>query len=101
MKTPAPGATPQVARSADTAAEAEQVQIDLLRAAPVAARLRLAVSLSETVIGAARRALERSSPHLSKRDLDVKFVALHYRGELAAGLEQELTRRDRKPGPGA
>ena len=44
------------ARPADTDADAERVQVDLLRAAPVARRLHLALSLSSTVIGAARLA---------------------------------------------
>ncbi len=39
------------ARSADTDPEAEGVQLDLLRRATVTRRVRLALSLSQTVIG--------------------------------------------------
>jgi hypothetical protein len=85
------------ARPADTSVEAERVQIELLRAAPVARRLQLALSLSATVIGAARRALERSRPNASRRELDVRFVELHYGSDLAAAVQQDLVRRERLP----
>ena len=81
-------------RSADTTADAERVQVALLRAAPVARRLHLAFSLSATVIGAARRALARAHPLTSTRERDLRFVRLHYGVEVAEGLRVELDRRD-------
>jgi hypothetical protein len=81
-------------RPADTDADAERVQVNLLRAAPVARRLALALSLSATVIGAARRAIARSYPHASPRELDLRFVEVHYGAEMAAGLRADLERRD-------
>lgn len=80
-------------RPADTSAEAERIQIELLRAAPVSRRLHLAWSLSATVIDAARRALARQHPHLSQPELDTRFVELHYGRELAAELSRHLARR--------
>ena len=94
-----PGAIP--ARPADTAPDAERVQVALFRAASVARRLHLAFGLSATVIGAARRALARSRPHASIRELDLWFVELHYGGGLAEGLRAELDRRDNAHRPGA
>ena len=88
---------PVAARPADTAIDAERVQVALLRAAPVARRLHLAMGLSATVIGAARRALARAQPHASPRDLDLRFVALHYGAETAAGLQADLDRREITP----
>ena len=85
---------PIPARSADTTPEAERVQVALFRAAPVARRLHLAFSLSATVIGAARRALARSQPHASTRELALRFVELHYGPDVAEGLGAELARRD-------
>ncbi|OFW17637.1 MAG: hypothetical protein A3H97_13475 [Acidobacteria bacterium RIFCSPLOWO2_02_FULL_65_29] len=87
-----PGAIP--ARSADTTLDAERVQVALLRAAPVARRLHVALALSATVIGAARRALARAHPHASVRELDLRFVELHYGADTAAGLRSDLDRRD-------
>ena len=89
------------ARPADTTLDAERVQVALLRAAPVARRLHLALALSATVIGAARRALARAQPHASARELDLRFVELHYGTETAEGLRAELDRRDTAHRPGA
>jgi len=80
---------------ADTTADAERVQIGLLRAASVPRRLHLALSLTATVIGAARRALERTHSDLSARELDLLFVNVHYDPDLAAALRADLERRDR------
>lgn len=86
-------------RSADTSEEAERVQVGLLRAAPVARRLRLAFGLSATVIGVARRALARSRPGASERELDLLFVELQYGADLASGLRADLARRDAARSP--
>jgi hypothetical protein len=87
------------ARSIDTAPDADRVQIELLRGASVARRLRLALSLSATVMGLARRALARAQPRVSARELDVRFVELHHGADLAAGLRADLERRRRASQP--
>ena len=87
-----PGAIP--ARSADTSLDAERVQVALLRAAPIARRLHVAMAMSATVIGAARRALARAQPDASARELDLRFVELHYGADVAAGLRADLDRRE-------
>jgi len=79
-------------RPADTTADAEHFQVNLLRATPVSRRLRLAWSLSATVIGIARDALARKNPHLSQQELDLIFVALHYGAPLTAQLRRHLAR---------
>ena len=89
------------ARPADTTPDAERVQVALLRAAPVGRRLHLALALSATVIGAARRGLLRSEPQASTREIDLRFVELHYGAAVAEDLRAELNRRDTasRPGP--
>ena len=89
------------ARPADTTPDAERVQVALFRAAPVARRLHVAFALSATIIGAARRALARSQPHASTRELDLRFVALHYGPDVAERLRADLDRRDSAHRPGA
>ena len=89
------------ARSTDTSLDAERVQVALLRAAPVARRLHVALAPSATVIGVARRALARAQPLASARELDLRFVELHYGANLAADLRADLDRRDATPPPGA
>ncbi|MGH9348976.1 MAG: hypothetical protein ACRD26_17095 [Vicinamibacterales bacterium] len=73
------------------------MQIALLRAAPVSRRPHLALSLSASVIGAARQALARSSPEASARELDLRFIEPHHGRELAAALRQYLERPDSPP----
>jgi hypothetical protein len=82
-------------QSEDTDPKAELKQIELLRSAAVARRTALAFSLSETVIGMARRAIQRANPQLSPREVLIRFVALHYDPELAARLNRDLQERSR------
>ncbi len=80
-------------QSEDTDPKAELKQIELLRGATVARRTALAFSLSETVIGLARRAIRRANPQLSPQEALVRFVALHYDPELAGRLNMDLQQR--------
>ncbi len=81
-------------RSPDTTADVEAVQVGLLRAASVGRRLRLACGLTDVVRRAARRAIGQAHPEFSARDVDVRFVELHYGTDIAAGLRADLARRD-------
>jgi len=82
-------------RSADTDADAERVQLDLLRAASPARRAGLAISLTATAIALSRRALQRQSPDASEEEIGVRFVELNYGRELAAELAAYLRERQR------
>ena len=83
-------------RSGDTEPDADRVQVELLRTASVTRRLRLALSVTATVIGAARCGIAAAHPHASRRDLDLKFVEVHYGADLASALRADLERRDRE-----
>ena len=85
-------------RSDDTSADAERIQVELFRAAPVARRLRIALNLSATVISAARRGLARANPDASQREQDLRFVEVHYGSDLAAALRADLNKRGNAPG---
>jgi len=87
------------ARSVDTAPDVERVQVALLREASVARRLHVALSLSATIIGMAKRALKRARPNASARALDLWFVELHYGADLAADLRAELESREKTTRP--
>jgi hypothetical protein len=82
-------------RPGDTTAEAERVQIELLRAATASGRLQLAWSLSATAIDAARRGLARRFPAASRATLGLKFVEIHYGPAVAEAVREELARRAR------
>jgi hypothetical protein len=79
----------------DTDPEAARVQLDLLRRAPVGARLRLAFSLSRTVIDLSRRGLARRHPGDSPEEVALRFAAVHYGPGLAEELRCHL--RSRRP----
>lgn len=79
-------------RSADTDVEAEHVQIALLRRFSPAQRAELALSLTDTVIDAARRGLIREHPHASKEEIDALFVEIHYGKALADGFRSALAK---------
>ena len=81
-------------RPVDTTPEAERVQVELLRAAPVGRRLHIALSLSATILSAAKGALARIESHQSGRELDLRFVEVHYGRDLASALRRDLDRRD-------
>jgi hypothetical protein len=72
---------------------ADRKQIELLRAAGPARRAQLAMSLSSEVIDLARRGIAAAHPHLSPRELDLKFVEIHYGADLAAKVRRDLDRR--------
>jgi hypothetical protein len=80
-------------RPSDTDADAENVQVALLRAMPIERRLAMALRLSADVISNARRALARAWPEASPEELTLRFVEPHYGADLAAGLRSDLRRR--------
>jgi hypothetical protein len=77
----------------DTDPEAEAVQLSLLRAASPARRLRLALSLSRTVMSLSRDALARADPGASPEAIGLRFVELNYGAELAEALRADLRAR--------
>jgi len=74
----------------DTSPEAEKVQIELLREATNAQRLALALSMTDLAIRLARRAIARANPGLTRRELDLKFVEIHYGNDLAERVREYL-----------
>jgi hypothetical protein len=72
----------------DTAPEAEKVQIELLRKAGTAKRFNITLSLSQTVIDLARRALKRANPHLNEFELKILFLSNCYGRELAEKVKK-------------
>lgn len=77
----------------DTDPETERVQLELLRRATPAQRIRLALSLSRTVMSLSRGGLARSLPDASPEDRGLRFVALHYGADLADELRIALASR--------
>jgi hypothetical protein len=82
-----------ISQSPDTAPEAEKVQIELIRKSSTSRRISIVRSLSQTVIYLSRRAIKRTKPSLSERELDIAFVANQYGQELAERLRSYLERK--------
>jgi len=74
----------------DTDPEAARVQMDLLRRASPARRLRLALSLSESVLSLSRAGIAHRLPGASPREIGLEFVRLHYGEELADEVRRHL-----------
>ena len=81
-----------MSQSPDTAPQAERVQIELIRESSVCKRVSKVRSLSQTTIYLSRRAIQRTKPSLSKREVDLAFVANHYGEKLAECLRLYMER---------
>ncbi len=82
-------------QSADTELQAEAVQLELLRKATVARRAAIAISLSETVVKLACRAIRRQNSNLTDQEVLLRFVAVHYGSELAGRVRVALEQRSK------
>lgn len=69
------GVRPQ---SRDTSADAEQVQIDLLRQAGSSRRLQMTFDLCDSTRAMSLRAIARANPQLSEREVKLRYVRLCY-----------------------
>jgi hypothetical protein len=74
----------------DTDPESARVHLDLLRQASPERRLRLALSLSQSVLNLSRDGIARRLPGAGPREVGLEFVRLHYGEELADELRQHL-----------
>ena len=81
-----------ISQSPDTSSQAEKVQIELIRKSSVSRRISKVRSLSQTTMYLSRRAIQRTNPFLSEREVDLAFVANHYGENLAECLRLYLER---------
>ena len=79
-----------ISQSPDTAPQAERIQIELIRKSSISARVSKVRSLSQTTIYLSRRAVQRTNPSLSEREVALAFVANHYGENLAERLRLYL-----------
>lgn len=79
-----------ISQSSDTAPEAEKVQIELIRKSSVSRRIATVRSLSQTTMYLSRRAIQRTNPSLSEREVDLAFVVYHYGDDLAERLRSYM-----------
>ena len=84
-----------ITQSPDTALQAERVQIELIRKSSVSKRVSAIRSLSQTTMYLSRRAIQRTNPSLSEREVELAFVANHYGEKLAERLRLYMEHQQR------
>lgn len=67
----------------DTDPQAYRVLVELARKAGAGRKVAQAAALSTELARLSRRAIRRARPHLSDRDVDLEFVAVHYGRDLS------------------
>jgi hypothetical protein len=72
----------------DTTADAERVQLELLRERPPSERVAIALRHSAEMIRLAKRAIERISPEFTERQVGRRFIELQYGEELAQAVDE-------------
>ena len=82
-------------QSRDTSEEAEQRQVELLRAAGSRARFAAMRSLTESAVSLSRRALRRTGRFRDETEVNLAFVELAYGPEQARAVREYLARRRR------
>ena len=80
----------------DTRPEAENIQIELLRKASPAHRFARALSLSQTAIDLAKRAIRRKRPEMTHTEANLEFIRLNYGDALANAVAQSINERSRQ-----
>jgi len=75
----------------DTDPEIERVHLEMIRRASPGRRLRLALSLSRSVMALSRWGLAQRHPDDSPEEIGLRFVALHYGADLADELRAYLS----------
>lgn len=80
-------------QSTDTSVEAERIQIELIRKAPIAKRFALLESWSQFLIEANRQSIRQNHPDASEEEIGLIFVANNYGQALADKLRADLARR--------
>ncbi len=79
-------------QSSDTPPGIENVLISLLRKASSAAKMTRVRSLSESTILLSRRAIRRANPGMDQKNLNMKFISLHYGEKLAQRLHEYINK---------
>jgi len=77
----------------DTHSNILRLQIDLARQRRPAEKIAQVRRMTDCVARLARRAIARANPGLSREEVDLRWVEIHYGLELAAKLRNELRRR--------
>jgi hypothetical protein len=79
----------------DTGAEAARVQLELIRTASPERRLRLALSLSRSVMMLSQNALALALPGASPEEIGLRQIERFYGADLSGQVREHLAARRR------
>jgi hypothetical protein len=77
----------------DTRPEAEKVLISLLRKSNTSKKFAQIRSLSQTAMLLSRRAIARANPNLKEKQINLRFISLHYGKDLEQRVEKYIARK--------
>jgi hypothetical protein len=77
----------------DTSPEAERVQIELIRQAPLTKRIALMEAWSQFLVEANKQSIRHAHPNAGEEEVGLIFVEMHYGKKLADGAREALARR--------
>ncbi|HXZ05000.1 MAG TPA: hypothetical protein VEH81_09205 [Ktedonobacteraceae bacterium] len=80
-------------QSEDTSPEMERVQIELIRKATTAKIFGLVRSMSQTMIQASRRNIQKLHPDASPEEITLIFVELYYGKKVADLVRLQIEKR--------
>ncbi len=80
-------------QSADTSPEAERIQIELIRKAPITKRFSLLEAWSGFLIEANKQGIRQNHPGASEEEIALIFIANNYGQVLADKVRADLARR--------
>ncbi|MEO8288534.1 MAG: hypothetical protein ABI670_19105 [Chloroflexota bacterium] len=80
-------------QSTDTHPVIERIQVEMLRNAGATERVRLARSLSQSVMQMSWSAIQKANPNASDEEISILFVAQNYGDKLADDLRAYLVNR--------
>jgi hypothetical protein len=80
-------------QSTDTSPEAERIQIELIRKAPITKRFALIEAWSGFLIEANKQGIRKNHPNSSEEEIALIFIANNYGQDLADKVRANLARR--------
>lgn len=81
----------------DTTADAQAVQLELLRGKSPNQKFSMLCSLTHTAMFHAKRALRRANPELDALSLQLRFIEIHYGVALALEVAENVRSRRECP----
>lgn len=77
----------------DTNADAESVQLELIRKMPPNERLSKSIRMTNRLVGECKAAIRRNHPQLTSHEVNLLFIELNYGKPLAEEVREHFRHR--------